>query len=164
MDDGSLQRRCCLPEARSWESERLVVVGSNKVVLRRAHGGAHGERAGNVGDGGGDGEAGEVVVAGFGRLLLERAELVVFVVEVLLVEAAQRLAVLSRLVGATMSGNVSGGRVTARRDAYWARLSEREKALLQSEHTYGRSWVWVRTCLGARSAAVKTEAGAYLTS
>lgn len=33
---------------------------------------------------------------------------------------------------------------------YWARLSEREKALLHSGQTYGRSCVWVRTCLSAR--------------
>lgn len=30
---------------------------------------------------------------------------------------------------------------------YWARLSDLEKALLQYGQMYGRSWVWVRTCL-----------------
>jgi hypothetical protein len=39
------------------------------------------------------------------------------------------------------------------RATYCARLSEREKALLHNGQTYGRSWVWVRTCLSARLSA-----------
>lgn len=37
------------------------------------------------------------------------------------------------------------------RATYWARLSDLENALLQCGHTYGRSWVWVLTCLAARN-------------
>ena len=41
----------------------LVVIGSDEMVLRRAHGRAHGERTRDIGDRRGDvGEAGEVVV------------------------------------------------------------------------------------------------------
>jgi hypothetical protein len=45
----------------------------------------------------------QVVVPRFRRLLLERVQIFAFVLEVLLVEAAQRLAVLTGLVRATMS-------------------------------------------------------------
>jgi hypothetical protein len=40
---------------------------------------------------------------------------------------------------------------------HWARLSEREKALLHNGQTYGRSCVWVRTCLSARSASMQNN-------
>ena len=49
---------------------------------------------------------------------------------------------------------------------YWARLSDLEKALLHSGQTYGRSCVWVRTCLGASVSGYKYKdhgiTGAYL--
>ena len=81
---------------------RLVVVGSDEVVLRRRHG--HGERARDVGDGCGDlRKAREVVVARLGRLLSERVEVLVLALEVLFVEV-ERLAILAGLVCATMPG------------------------------------------------------------
>ena len=80
--------------------ERLVIVGSDE-LLGRPHGGAHGERARYVGDGRRDVQVGEVIVARLGRLLLERAQVVVLVLEVVLV-VAERLAVLTRLMGAAV--------------------------------------------------------------
>jgi hypothetical protein len=41
------------------------------------------------------------------------------------------------------------------RNAYWARLSDLEKALLHRSQTYGRSCVCVRTCLSAEGSAIK---------
>lgn len=92
---------------------------------------------------------------GFWRLFLERAEVVVLVLvlELLLAKAANWIAILTRLMGAAMPGGrqyiFRSGREREKGATHCARLSEREKALLQSGHTYGRSWVWVRTCLGA---------------
>jgi hypothetical protein len=84
------------------------MMGSNEVLLRRTHGRAHGERTRDVGDRGRDvGDAGEVVVSGLWRLLLERVEVLVLALEIVLIEAAQRLAVLAGLVSAAMSAGSS---------------------------------------------------------
>jgi hypothetical protein len=85
---------------RVWTSE-LVVVRRDELV-RRGHA-AHGERAWYIRDRCGDLHGGEVLVARAGRLLVERVKVLVFALEVFLVEV-QRLAVLAGLVRATMSG------------------------------------------------------------
>lgn len=134
-----------------------LVVASSHELLVRVHC-PHGEaRARNVGIRHGNAAVGasEVVGGGPGRVLLEGVELVILTLELILVEVAQRLAIRTGLVCAAMSGsNVSVVQTWPTAGvAYWARLSEREKALLHSGQTYGRSCVWVRTCLSARSSA-----------
>ena len=71
-------------------------------------------------------------------------EIIVLALKIFLIEAAKRLAILAGLMGATMPvdqqsvwwSEIEGGTAT-----YWARLSERENALLQRGQTYGRSCV-----------------------
>jgi hypothetical protein len=47
-----------------------------------------------------------------------------------------------------LAQNVSyGTRARIKLRTYWAKLSDRENAFPHREQTYGRSWVWVRTCL-----------------
>ena len=81
--------------------EQLIVVSSDEVVLRWCHG--HGERPRDIRDGCGDlREAREVVVAGLGRLLSKRVEVLVFALELIVVEV-ERLAVLAGFVCTTVS-------------------------------------------------------------
>jgi hypothetical protein len=91
----------CIFDRRRERRRRLIVVGSNE-LLRRAHSGAHRERTGDVGEGNGNVHAREIVVAGIGRLLLERVQVLVFAFEILFVVTAERLAVLTRFMSTAM--------------------------------------------------------------
>jgi hypothetical protein len=81
---------------------RLVVASSHELLMVHA---AHAKaRAGDVGVRHGDAVgAAEVVGCGARRVLLERVELVVLALELVLVEVTQWLAVRAGLVCATMS-------------------------------------------------------------
>jgi hypothetical protein len=71
------------------------------VVLRWCHG--HGKGPRDIRDGCGDlREAREVVVSGLGRLLSKRVEVLVFALELIVVEV-ERLAVLAGFVCTTVS-------------------------------------------------------------
>jgi hypothetical protein len=75
--------------------------------------------------------------------------------ELLVAEGVDRLAVLLLLVDAAVPArrvlDRGSAETSARVATYCARLSEREKALPHRAHTYGRSCVCVRTCLGEKS-------------
>lgn len=71
------------------------------MVLRWCHG--HGEGPRDIRDGGGDlGEAGEIVVSGLWGLLSEGVEVLIFTLELIVVEV-ERLAILAGFVCATVS-------------------------------------------------------------
>ena len=121
---------------------------------------------------------GQVAVVGWGGVLVEGTEFVLFVLELFVAVAAQ-FAVGAGFVRAAVSGwNLSacGLLVAHMRQicgtsaitdqawagrTYWARLSDLEKALLQCGQMYGRSCVCVLTCLAART-KVKQSAAAEI--
>ena len=85
-------------------------------------------------------------------ILIENSEFVLLSLKIFVTIVAN-LTIRTGLVRATMSEMyVSLGRNyrSFALGTYWARLSDREKALLQLGHTYGRSCVCVLTCLNAR--------------
>lgn len=91
-------------------------------------------------------QAGEVVVARFRRqIVLERLKVVILTFQVFVLVIAQRLAVSAGLMCATMSNKTKlafclfDWVAASEGMTYWARLSEREKALLHNGQTYGRS-------------------------
>jgi hypothetical protein len=113
------------------------VVAARHQLLRRCHAGHAEHGAGHIAQTDVM-RHGEVIVAGFRRVLFERVEVVLVALEIVFLVIAQRLAVRAGLVCATMSvevismGTLVGGLNSA---TYWARLSEREKALLHSGQT-----------------------------
>lgn len=116
-------------------SDRLVVAGHQ--LLRCSHGSAHPETvAGKVGVGSGDVvHVRKVLIARCGRVLFQVE--VILALEVFLVDVLNKLAVRAGFVCATMSGPMLASmcRKDTVRKAYWARLSEREKALLHNGQT-----------------------------
>lgn len=88
-------------EFHNEKMSKLVVVRSDE-MLRRSHR-THRERTRYVRDGGWDvRDVGEVFIARFRRFLFQRVKMIVFALEVFLVEV-ERLAVLAGLMRATMS-------------------------------------------------------------
>ena len=105
---GANVRQLALILVEQKSEDRLVVVGGDE-LMRWRHAGPHRERTGDVRDGRRDVQVrwGEVVVHRLGRLLLKRVQVVVtiLIVKLVLIKAAQRLAILSWLVRATMSAD-----------------------------------------------------------
>jgi hypothetical protein len=113
------------------------VVATRHQLLRRCHAGhaEHGARHVAQTDVVGQGE---IIVAGFGRVFFERVKVVLIALEIVFLVIAQRLAVRAGLVCATMSTEAVSRRALIgglNGATYWARLSEREKALLHRGQT-----------------------------
>ncbi len=83
-------------------------------------------------------QTGEIVIARFWGVFFERVEVILLTFKVLFLVVTERLAVWAWLVCATMSARAVSILCFVKsktKNAYWARLSEREKALLHRGQT-----------------------------
>jgi hypothetical protein len=86
--------------------DQCSVMATSHKLLGRRHGGHAQDGSGHVAQRTAVVGQRQVIVARFGRILLKRVEVILLTLEVILLVVAQRLAISTRLVCATMSKNV----------------------------------------------------------